>query len=62
MNDAIVQKILGAAITIGVVLGFKENPLWFWLTAVSAAIMVQSVFTGFCPVHFLLEKVTRKPL
>jgi Inner membrane protein YgaP-like, transmembrane domain len=48
--------IVGAVIVIGVALGFYANPSWFWLPGIIGALMIQSAFTGFCPVYFLLAK------
>jgi len=48
--------IVGLVITLGVVLGFQTNPRWFWLPGIIGALMIQSAFTGFCPVYFLLGK------
>ena len=48
--------IAGALITAGVVLGFSSHQNWFWLSGAIGALMIQSAFTGFCPVYFLLGK------
>jgi hypothetical protein len=48
--------IVGVVIVIGVALGFYVNPSWFWLPGIIGALMIQSAFTGFCPVYFLLGK------
>jgi hypothetical protein len=48
--------IVGVVITVGVALGFQTNPGWFWLPGIIGALMIQSAFTGFCPVYFLLAK------
>jgi hypothetical protein len=48
--------IVGVVITIGVALGFYANPSWFWLPGIIGVLMIQSAFTGFCPVYFLLGK------
>jgi Inner membrane protein YgaP-like, transmembrane domain len=48
--------IVGAVITVGVLLGVFSNPLWFWLPGIVGVLMIQSAFTGFCPVYFLLGR------
>ena len=48
--------IVGAVITGGVILGFLANASWFWLPGIIGVLMIQSAFTGFCPVYFLLDK------
>ncbi len=49
--------IVGALILLSVVAGMTVNPVWYWLAGVISVAMIQSAFTGFCPVHFLLSKV-----
>ena len=49
--------IVGAIILLSVVAGFKLDPMWFWLAGVTSVAMIQSAFTGFCPLHFVLSKV-----
>ena len=49
--------IVGAIILLSVVAGMMVNPVWYWLAGVTAVAMIQSAFTGFCPIHFLLSKV-----
>ena len=49
--------IVGAIILLSVVAGMMLNPVWYWLAGVTAVAMIQSAFTGFCPIHFLLSKV-----
>jgi hypothetical protein len=48
--------IVGVVIIIGVALGFYANASWFWLPGIIGALMIQSAFTGFCPVYFFLAK------
>ena len=49
--------IVGTVILLSVVAGMTVNPAWLWLTGVISVAMIQSAFTGFCPVHFVLSKV-----
>ena len=49
--------IVGAIVLLSVVAGVMVNPIWFWLAGVVGVVMVQSAFTGFCPIHFVLSKV-----
>ena len=49
--------IVGASILAGVVVGMTFHPAGYWLAGVVAIAMIQSAFTGFCPMHFLLSKV-----
>lgn len=49
--------IAGTIITAGVALGYYANPLWFWLPGIVGVALVQSFFTGFCPVYYTPEKM-----
>ena len=40
-------------------LGTWVDPRGWWLTPLTALIMLQSAFTGFCPVHFSINKLLR---
>jgi Inner membrane protein YgaP-like, transmembrane domain len=48
--------IAGALITAGVALGYYVNSLWLLLPGTLGVTLLQSGFTGFCPVYFLLDK------
>lgn len=49
--------IVGTIIAGGVALGMWVNPAWFWLPGIIGLAMVQSMFTGFCPVYYTLDKL-----
>lgn len=53
MHDAIV----GAVITAGVALGYYVSAQWLILPAVIGVTLIQSGFTGFCPVYFALDRL-----
>lgn len=48
--------IVGALLVLGVVLGFKVNPVLFFGPGLVGGLMIVSAFTGFCPVYFTLGK------
>ncbi|WNM62390.1 YgaP family membrane protein [Candidatus Nitrospira neomarina] len=48
--------IAGALITAGVALGYYVNPLWLLLPGILGVTLLQSGFTGFCPVYFVLDR------
>lgn len=48
--------IAGGLITLGVALGYYVNPLWLLLPGVLGVTLLQSGFTGFCPVYFILDR------
>ena len=45
--------IAGALITAGIALGYYVNPGWLLLLGFT---LLQSGFTGFCPVYFVLDR------
>lgn len=49
--------IAGGVITIGVLLGYYVSPVWLLVPGVLGVTLLQSAFTGFCPVYFTLDKV-----
>lgn len=49
--------IVGVLITLGMLLGWLADPLWYLLPLVIGVALLQSAFTGFCPVYFILDKV-----
>ena len=48
--------IVGVVLTAGVGLGYWVDPLWLLVPGVLGVTLLQSAFTGVCPVYFLLEK------
>ena len=51
--------LVGVLVTLGVMLGFYLNPLWLLLPGIIGVTLIQSAFTGFCPVYFALDKVIK---
>jgi hypothetical protein len=49
--------IIGAAIAGGVALGTWVNPAWLWLPGILGLALVQSAFTGFCPLYYTLDRL-----
>jgi len=49
--------IVGIVITAGVALGYYVSVYWLWVPAVIGVTLIQSGFTGFCPVYFLLDRL-----
>lgn len=48
--------IVGAVITLGIALGYSLHPAWLFLPGAIGVTLIQSAFTGFCPVYFLLDR------
>lgn len=49
--------IVGALIAGGVALGYWIDAAWLLLPAILGLTLVQSAFTGFCPLYYTLDKL-----
>lgn len=56
-NTRLHDGIAGALVLAGTLLGFYHNVLWLLLPGTVGALMLQSAFSGFCPVYFTLGKL-----
>lgn len=54
--DRIVLAFAGAMILLSLTLGLYVHPYWFSLTAFVGLNLLQSAFTGFCPLAMILRK------
>jgi hypothetical protein len=59
--DRIVLTFAGFMILLGLVLSQVHHVDWLWLTAFVGANLLQSVFTGFCPLAMILKAVGVRP-
>jgi len=59
--DRIVLAFAGTMVLVSLLLGIYVSPNWFWLTAFVGANLLQSSFTGFCPLAMMLRKIGAKP-
>ncbi len=59
--DRAVVAFAGTMILLSLLLGIYVSPYWFWFTAFVGANLLQSAFTGFCPIAVLLHKLGVKP-
>jgi hypothetical protein len=48
-------------ILISLLLGHYHTPYWLWLTAFVGFNLLQSAFTGFCPLAIILKKLGATP-
>jgi hypothetical protein len=55
--DRAVLAFAGTIVLISLVLGIYVHYNWFWLTAFVGANLLQSSFTGFCPLAIILRKM-----
>ncbi|MGH8122992.1 MAG: YgaP family membrane protein [Rudaea sp.] len=56
-----VMAFAGAVILISLCLAHFVSPMWLWLTAFVGLNLLQSAFTGFCPLAIMLRKFGLKP-
>jgi len=59
--DRVVFAVAGSFILISLLLAHYHSELWLWFTAFVGANMLQSAFTGFCPMAIILKKLGFKP-
>ncbi|MCU7844157.1 MAG: DUF2892 domain-containing protein [Candidatus Thiodiazotropha sp. (ex Monitilora ramsayi)] len=57
--DRIVLAFAGFAILVSVVLSHYHHPYWLYFTAFVGINLLQSAFTGFCPLAMILKKLGR---
>jgi hypothetical protein len=55
--DRLVIRFAGLMILLSLALGVLVSPNWFWLTAFVGANLLQSSFTGFCPLAVVLRRL-----
>ncbi len=51
--------ITGVLVTVGVILGYFANPLWLLLPGLLGVTLIQSAFTGFCPVYYVIDNTCK---
>ena len=59
--DRVVLAFAGTLVLISLVLSQIHSPYWLWLTAFVGANMLQSAFTGFCPLVKVLKRLGVRP-
>lgn len=59
--DRAVLAFAGAVVLVSLALGLFVHQNWFWLTAFVGANLLQSSFTGFCPLAMILRRLGMKP-
>jgi hypothetical protein len=58
--DRAVLAFAGSVVLLSLALGLWVSAGWFWLTAFVGANLLQSSFTGFCPLAIFLRKLGLK--
>jgi hypothetical protein len=56
LNDA-VMAVAGVMVLLSVALAAYVNSAFIWLTVFVGVMMLQSAFTGFCPMAMILKKM-----
>jgi hypothetical protein len=55
--DRIVLAVAGTMVLLSLLLGHFVSPHWYWFTAFVGANLLQSAFTGTCPLVLVLRKI-----
>lgn len=59
--ERIVLAFAGFMIMLTVALAHFHHLYWLWFTAFIGLNLLQSAFTGFCPLALILKKMGKKP-
>lgn len=59
--ERLVFTIAGTFILVSLALSQLHSPYWLWFTAFVGTNMLQSSFTGFCPLAKILKSLGSKP-
>jgi hypothetical protein len=58
--DRIILAFAGVVILVSVLLAVYHSPNWLWLTGFVGLNLLQSSFTGFCPLAIILKKMGKQ--
>ena len=59
--DRWVLRIAGSMVLLSLILAQLHSGYWLWLTAFVGANLLQSSFTGFCPLAVVLHRLGVEP-
>jgi hypothetical protein len=59
--DRWVLRFAGAVVLVSLLLAHFVSSNWLWVTAFVGANLLQSSFTGFCPLAIILKKMGIQP-
>ncbi len=59
--DRIILAFAGTVILASLALSQVHHVNWLWLAAFVGANLLQSAFTGFCPLAIILKKLGARP-
>jgi hypothetical protein len=57
MMERTLRGIAGVFLLISLLLAHYVSPLWLWFTAFIALNLLQSAFTNWCPMMWILQKM-----
>jgi hypothetical protein len=55
--EMIIRRFAGAFVLASLLLAKYHSPYWLWFTAFVGFNLLQSSFTGFCPLEIILGKL-----
>jgi hypothetical protein len=58
--ERIVLAVAGSFILLSLLLAVYVNIHWLWFTAFVGANLLQSAFTGFCPMAIILKRLGKQ--
>ena len=53
--ERLILLISGSVVLGSLLLGLYHTPVWFWVTGLMGAHLMQAAFTGICPVVMALK-------
>lgn len=56
MIDRMLRGIAGSFILVSLILAHYVSPTWLWFTAFVGLNLLQSAFTNWCPMMWILKK------
>lgn len=59
--ERIVFAIAGTFVLLSALLAHFHSPYWLWFTGFVGLNLLQSAFTGFCPLATILKKLGKQP-
>ena len=57
-NEMVVRRFAGSFVLASLTLGWFVNPLWYLFTAFVGLNLLQSSFTGLCPLERILGRLS----
>jgi hypothetical protein len=51
------DAIVGLLVSVGAALAYWLDPVWLAIPGVVGLLLIQSGFTGFCPVYYTLDRL-----